>query len=99
MIRVNDDYIIDIDPHNYIPKRDLHREKVSIDKNGEEIRVPQFDTVGYFGDLAGAVRGIIRDINRRDLDTGTHDLEEAIKIVRSNNDTFYDLLDRALKED
>lgn len=99
MIRVNDDYIIDVDPHNYIVKRDLHKERVTVnDKTGEETRTPSYYTVGYFGDLPSAVRGIIRDMNRQGLSEGTFSLTEAVKMVQDNNKRFYDLLDRAFEE-
>jgi hypothetical protein len=99
MIRVNDDYIIDVDPHNYIVKRDLHKERVTVDdKTGEETRSPLYNTVGYFGDIPGAVRGIIRDMNRNALSEGLYDLIEAVKIIQDNNKQFYDLLDRAFEE-
>lgn len=99
MIRVSEDYIIDVDPHNYIVKRDLHKVRVTLnDKTGEETRTPQFYTVGYFGDIPSAVRGIIRDMNRLGLSEGIHSLTEAIKIVQDNNKQFYDLLDRAFEE-
>lgn len=99
MIRVNDDYIIDVDPHNYIVKRDLHKERVTVnDKTGEESRTPVYYTVGYFGDIPSAVRGIIRDMNRLGLSEGIHSLIEAVTIVQENNKKLYDLLDRAFEE-
>jgi len=99
MIRVDEDYIIDVDPHNYIVKRDLHKERVTVnDKTGEETRSPQYYTVGYFGDMPSAVRGIIRDMNRVGLSGGTFSLTEAVKMVQDNNKRFYDLLDRAFEE-
>ena len=99
MIRVNDDYIIDVDPHNYIVKRDLHKVRVTLnDKTGEETRSPLYYTVGYFGDIPSAVRGIIRDMNKLGLSEGIHTLTEAVKIVQDNNKQFYDLLDRAFEE-
>lgn len=99
MIRVNDDYIIDVDPHNYIVKRDLHKERVTVnDKTGEETRSPQYNTVGYFGDIPSAIRGVIRDMNRLGVSEGVHSLTEAVKIVQDNNKKLYDLLDRAFEE-
>jgi len=100
MIRVNDDYIIDVDPHNYIVKRDLHKVKVTVDdETGEEkTRTPQFYTVGYFGDVPSAVKGIIRDMNRLELSEGVHSLTEAVNIVQENNKQLYDLLNRAFEE-
>jgi hypothetical protein len=99
MIRIDEDYIIDVDPHNYIVKRDLHKERVTVnDETGEETRTPVFNTVGYFGDIPSAVRGIIRDMNRTELSGGVFSLTEAVKMVQDNNKRFYDLLDRAFEE-
>lgn len=99
MIRVSEDYIIDVDPHNYIVKRDLHKVKVKVDdETGEETQSPQYYTVGYFGDIPSAIRGIIRDMNRTELSGGVFSLTEAVKMVQDNNKRFYDLLDRAFEE-
>jgi len=58
----------------------------------------RYYTVGYFGDMPSAVRGIIRDMNRVGLSGGTFSLTEAVKMVQDNNKRFYDLLDRAFEE-
>ena len=93
MVRVNDDYIIEVEPFNFTVKRDLHREKVIVDKvSGEEIRTPSYSLVGFFGDLSQAIWGVIRDMNRQELATGEHDVIEALCIVRRNNQKFMDLL-------
>ena len=98
MVKVNDDYIIEIDSLNYTVKRDEHRIKVEADKDGNEVkRVPVFTTVGYYGDLAPAILGVIKDMNRRELGDGTHELHEAINIVMNNNRHFEALLEKALK--
>lgn len=99
MIRVNDDYIIDVDPYNYTVKRDLHKVKQTVNEITEEVTLtPLFRTVGHFGDIPSAVRGVIRDMNRLGLSEGIHSLTEAIKIVQDNNKQFYDLLDRVFEE-
>lgn len=93
MVRVNDDYIIDVDSLNYTVKRDAHKTRIVKDKDTlEEKEVETFVTVGYYGDLAGAIKGVIKDTNRRELSEGVHDLKSALAIVKSNNDSFEKLL-------
>lgn len=100
MVRVNDDYIIEVDQLNYTVKRDLHKERISEDKiTGEAVSIPMYSLVGFFGDLGQAIWGIVRDMNRYDLANGEHDLKEALKIIKSNNKKFMDLLNRVLGED
>ncbi len=99
MVKVNDDYIIEIDSLNYTVKRDEHRKNKVINKvTGETSEIEVFTTVGYFYDLATSISGIIKDMNRRKLGSGTHTLQEAVKIVINNNSKFIELLERALKE-
>lgn len=98
MIRVNKDYVIEIDSFNYTAKRDLHRKGVRKDRlYGTEVEVDQFTTVGYYGDLTGAIKGIIRDMNNRRLTDGEHTLEEALSIILENNKKVSDLLEKVLE--
>lgn len=62
------------------------------DKNNKEI----YKTIGYYSCLESAVRGCIRDLNNEQLSKGTHSLEEAVKIITTNNDILRDLLSRSL---
>lgn len=96
MIKVNENYIIDIDSCNYTVKRDLHRKKSTI-INGETVEVDDFATVGYYGSLVSAVKGVIDNMNRRKLRDGVHTLEEAVAIVLENNNRVSELLEKALE--
>ena len=98
MVRVNEDYIIDIDSLNYTVKRDTHRKTVRKNKTtGLEEEVDLFVTVGYFGNLTEAIKGVIKDTNSRDLSVGVHTLEEALEIVVANNNRVSELLERVLE--
>jgi hypothetical protein len=98
MIRVNEDYIIEIDNFNYTAKRDTHRTTLVKDKaTGNESEVPLYNTVGHYSNLTGAIKGIITDMNSRKLRDGMHSLEEAIAIVVENNNRVSELLERALE--
>lgn len=98
MIQVNDDYLIEIDSCNYTVKRDLHRVSTKIDKvTGEDVRTPVYSTVGYFGTLAGAIKGVIDDMNRTQLKNGEYELQEALTVILENNRQFSKLLERVLE--
>lgn len=99
MVKVNDDYIIEIDSLNYTVKRDEHKTREEKVKGSDEVKiVPVFTTVGYFYDLATSIQGVIKDMNRRDLGEGTHSLHEAIDIVLKNNRKVTELLEKVEKE-
>ncbi len=96
MIRVNEHYIIDIDSMNYTVKRDYHRKK-STKVNGEIVEVDDLRTIGHYGSLVSAVKGVIDDINRCQLRDEVHTLEEAVAIVIENNNKVAELLEKALE--
>ena len=78
MIRVNNDYVIEVDPLNFTVKLDGHKKTVN-QKTGEESDV--FYTVGHYTKLSGALSGCLRDMQARKLMEGEYDLKEAIKVV------------------
>ena len=93
MIRVNDDYIIEVDYFNYTPKRDLHKTTTRTDKKtGEVITENSYATIGHYCNLTGAIKGIIGDMNRRELSEGVIELSEAVNLVIANNQKVASLL-------
>ena len=97
MIRVNDNYVIEASPLNYVVMRDVHRKTKRRDATGEMVSVDAYSTVGYYSDLAGAIKGVIKDMNARDLGCGDYTLKKAVEIVVENNRKFTELLESALK--
>lgn len=98
MVRVNEDYIIDIDSYNYTVKLDQHKKIQVKDKtSGEYVSVDSFKTVGYYKDMSQAIKGIIEDINRRELSSGSFTLEESLKIILKNNNKVSELLENVLE--
>ena len=57
MIRVNDDYVIDVDSMCYTTKIDKHK----TDKKGN----PVYEVVGYYKDLDGAILAVVKSMNRK----------------------------------
>lgn len=88
MVRVNEQYVIDVDERNYTVKLDKHK----TDKKGN----PIYDVCGYYGTLETAIKGVIGSMNKSKLSQGTHTLEEAVKIVCENNKQFEEMLERAV---
>lgn len=52
MIRINDDWVVDVDQYNYILKKDMHREEKS--RDGKSM-VPVYNAVGYYASLRKAL--------------------------------------------
>ena len=90
MIRVNDDYVIDVDSMCYTTKIDKHK----TDKKGN----PVYEVVGYYKDLDGAILAVVKSMNRRKLSEGVHDLKTALGIIRASNEQFEKLLREVVKE-
>ena len=88
MIRVNDNYIVDVDDMNFIAKEDKH--KTSTDKNGITKNV--YYTIGYYGTLEGALDGIRRDMIKKILAEGEVSLKEAIEAINKANYEFKEIL-------
>lgn len=90
MIRVNDDYFIRVDSDNYTACRDKHK----TDKKGNAL----YTVVGYYSNLEGAIRGIIKDINARAFDADTYTLQEALEVIKQSNKVFIDMLKAVLDD-
>ena len=55
MIKVDENYYIDVDDNCYTVKIDMHKQ----DKKGSQI----YTTEGYYGNLEGALKGVIKSMN------------------------------------
>ena len=84
MIKVDENYYIDVDDNCYAVKIDMHKQ----DKKGSQI----YTTEGYYGNLEGALKGVIKSMNKRKFSSGDFELKEALKIVQENNNRFEELL-------
>ena len=83
MIRINEDYIIDVDEAQYTLKQDAH--KTSIDKRtGAES--PVYYVVGYYRNLENALRGYIRIQTDKRLKGGEYALREALDVIREERE-------------
>ena len=89
MIRVNDNYCIDVDSFGYTVKIDKHK----TDKKGNGI----FETVGYFSTIESAIKGVIKSMNLKQLSDGVHSLKQALEIIQANNKQFVELLEKVVQ--
>ena len=86
MIRVNDDWVIMVDPYCYVPHKDMHRTRMDKQKDGTYAEVHDYKSIGrYFADIRGAVEGIARYEINQELAKQDMTLPEAIKLI---DDTF-----------
>lgn len=91
MIKVDDDYVIDLDGMNYIPKV----KRTRINKVTKET-YEDLETIGYYGTLKGAIRGLLDFKVRNLLMEGTKSLETALKCVQTAYKEFDELLERVM---
>ena len=88
MIRVNHNYVVDVDDMNFIAKEDKH--KSSTDKQGNKRDI--YVTLGYYGTLEGALGKIRDDMIKKKLADDEVSLKEAIDIIKQANEEFKEML-------
>ena len=87
MIRINDDYVINVDPLNYVVCKDLHR----IDKRGYQV----MQTLGYLDSLPKALAFLVRKLQTEDLISDDEiSLKEAIERMNSR----FEEMEKLIKE-
>ena len=94
MIRIDDDYYIDSDGKNYIVCRDLHKIAHRKNDDGTVTDYPDFQPIGYYGSLSGAVRGLSGHLAMKAFSEGDYTLSEAVEEIRKINKGLSDLLER-----
>lgn len=82
MIRINDDYIIDIDEYNYTVKKDMHCIRTRVRKDGTPYEEDVFETKGFYGSLEKALDRVHEEIIKDKLKDGAHPLSEALQTIR-----------------
>ena len=92
MIVINEDYIVDVDSLQYT----LKRKGVGKSKKGETIETTR--TVGYFRDLRACIKASAEDSKKELFKNNDYSLNEAIAKIQEINDTFSDLLNKAIKK-
>lgn len=85
MIRVNDKYVIEVDSLNYTAQIDTKKK----DKEGNPVR----KTIGYYSNIANAMKGIAENEVGEVLADGEYSLKEAIAEVKSIYGEFNHIFD------
>lgn len=80
MIRLIDDYVINISGNQYVLAIDEHK----IDKQGKAVHT----AIGYYTTITAAIKAAAQDCYKRRLDNSIYSLEEAIGIIKSINARF-----------
>jgi hypothetical protein len=98
MIRVNDDWVIMVDPLNYMPAKDMHRKKQVKQKDGTYTTEPDYKTgYGYYTSLKGAVRRIAQEEYKKALTGQETALNDAI-ILMDETVTRFERILEGIKE-
>lgn len=77
MIRIDEDYVVDVDDFNYTLKR------VKVAASGKNKGKEYFQTVGYFHSLSEALERYGQEKVRDGLKSGTMTLSEALTYIRA----------------
>lgn len=93
MIKLVKGYYIDVDGLSYTLMLDNGKKRTD-KKTGEEVDVCK--VISYHTSLENAIKGCIKDLNKRDLSEGVFELNEAVKIVKDNNELMQKLLTKHL---
>lgn len=80
MIRINKDWIIDIDKYNYTLRRDMHTNR-TVKKNGKEVEENVYITVGHYSSLDKALENLGKEIIRYKLMSAEYDLKTAVEAI------------------
>lgn len=80
MIRLIDDYVINISGNQYVLAIDENK----IDKQGKVVHT----AIGYYTTITAAIKAAAQDCYKRRLENSIYSLEEAIEIIKSINARF-----------
>lgn len=94
MIKIDDDFFIEVDNLCYTAKEDKH--KTTKTKNGEEI--PVYNIIGYYGTLSKAIIGVRDYILKNHFGENTCSLDEAIAYIEKVDETFQNYIKEKTKK-
>lgn len=94
MIRINDDWVIDVDDHNYVLKKDLHKTVKA--KDGKTM-APAYAVKSYHPSLRRALERLREEIIRDRLKEPDRSLAEACRTIRECTDEWRKLTEQILE--
>lgn len=92
MIRINDEYFVEVDSLNYT----LKRKATGVKKDGTPIVTDKI--VGYYNDLRNAIFGACEDCKRTEFSKNNYSLNEALTRIQEINDSFTEILKQAIRD-
>lgn len=92
MIQINEEYFVEVDSYNYTLKRRYPG------KNKKDEPIIREKIIGYYGDLKGCLRGVLKDTQSRKFSEDTYTLTDAIRVIQETTDYFIKLLNEKIKE-
>ena len=95
MIRVNDDWVIEVEPLCYTLKKDLHKTVKA--KDGKTM-VPAYAVKSYHPSLRRALERLHEEIIRDRLKEADRTLAEACRAIRECTDEWRELTEQILEE-
>lgn len=93
MIRINDDWIIDVDEHNYILKRDMHTDRIRKDGKVEHV----YNIKGYFSSPQKALKAFGEEIVRDRLKASEMGLADAVRTIQDTYEEWRRVVEEAMK--
>lgn len=78
MIRVSNDYVIDVDEMNYVVKRDEHRERYD---SKSKKHYQSYDPIAYFRTLEQAIYYLAERDAAAEISKGEVGLSDAVRII------------------
>jgi len=94
MIRIDDDWVIDVDENNYILKKDLHSEKKRKDGTVEH----NWKVIGYYSSPDKALKRFGEEIIRNRLRGAEMGLPEAVRAIRESMKEWSQMVERIVTE-
>ena len=87
MIKLINDYIIDVSDYGYTVKIDLHKQS----KQGKQ-EIDLYTVIGYYSSLTNAIKAACESMCKKELSKGTYTLTNAIDVIKRNTEVFSKLL-------
>lgn len=85
MIKLTNDFVIEVIDRNYILERDMHKNN----KKGK----PIINILGYYSTLPGAIRACADAMSKEELQKADFSLKEAVNIITESHRKIETLLE------
>ena len=95
MIRINDDWVVDVDDYQYILKKDMHKMVKAKRKGNPDVAL--YVTKGYFSSLRKALERLGEEMVRQRLKAGSPSLQEALHTIRECRDEWRRLVEEVTR--